>query len=84
MKRFLRLIFPKTIAEIEHDAVEEYTRFSDSDVLNNAVQGISFYIRGKTRKDGKHNLYKFTPENLGLHQTVILKPNSKHKKWRSN
>ena len=76
MKKILKRLFPKTIQEIEEEAVEEYSRFSDSDVLNNAVNGISFYIRGKDNADGQHKLYRFDPVDLGFHKTAILKPTS--------
>lgn len=75
--KLLTILFKKHILALQESAIDQYIEEDDKLLLNMARNGISYYIRGDTDKDGKHTLYKFEPKNMGKTQTMILKPNNK-------
>lgn len=86
MKNILKKLFKKTVIELQQDAINKYSRLDNRFLLSNAIEGCSFYVRGKTQANGKHRLYKFTPQDLGEHETVVLRPNNKSYKvhWKED
>lgn len=73
--KILTTLFPKTVIQIQQRGIDEYSRVSDGELLVNAMQGISFYVRGDTDKQGWHKLYKFEPKDMGRHRTLLVGPN---------
>lgn len=76
IERLLIKFCPKTVVRLQNKAINEYSRMDAQGLLYDAIHGISFYVRGDTNKAGWHNLYKFTPENMGKSKTAIIGSNT--------